>query len=59
MSKGFEWTPIYLVVIIAIAAILIFAIVKPMFQQAAQYAQASTGGVLLAGLALSKLFDKH
>jgi hypothetical protein len=36
--KGFEWTPIYLVVILAIAAILMFAIIKPMFQQAAQYA---------------------
>ncbi len=38
MDKGFEWTPIYLVIILAIAAILLFAIIKPMFQQAAQYA---------------------
>jgi len=42
MKRGMEWTPIYLLVIIAIAAILIFAIAKPMFQQAAQYAQAAT-----------------
>lgn len=39
MKKGMEWTPIYLVIIIAIAAILIFTIIKPMFQQAAEYAQ--------------------
>ena len=39
MNRGMEWTPIYLVIIIAIAAILLFAIAKPMFQQAAQYAQ--------------------
>jgi Tfp pilus assembly protein FimT len=41
MKRGMEWTPIYLLVIIAIAAILLFAIAKPMFQQAAQYAQAN------------------
>ena len=39
MQKGLEWTPIYLVIILAIAAILIFAIIKPMFQQAAEFAQ--------------------
>jgi len=42
MKRGMEWTPIYMLVIIAIAAILLFAIAKPMFQQAAQYAQAAT-----------------
>lgn len=35
-----EWTPIYLMIVLAIAAILIFAIAKPMFQQAAEYAKA-------------------
>ncbi len=35
--RGMEWTPIYMLIIMAIAAILIFAIAKPMFQQAAQY----------------------
>lgn len=39
MNRGMEWTPIYLLVILAIAAILLFAIIKPMFQSAAQYAQ--------------------
>ncbi len=39
MNKGMEWTPIYLLVILAIAAILLFAIIKPMFQNAADFAQ--------------------
>ncbi len=39
MNKGMEWTPIYLLVIMVIAAILLFAIVKPMFQNAANFAQ--------------------
>ena len=39
MRKGQSWTPIYLMIIIAIAAILIFAIIKPMFQEAALYAE--------------------
>jgi len=33
--KGQNWTPIYLAVIVAIAAILLLAIIKPMFQNAA------------------------
>ena len=33
------WTPIYLAIVIVIAAILIFTIIKPMFQSAGQYAQ--------------------
>jgi hypothetical protein len=31
-----EWTPIYMLVILAIAAILLFTIAKPMFQSAAE-----------------------
>ena len=46
MKRGMEWTPIYLVIIVAIAAIILFAIVKPMFQQAAQYAQSSISFLL-------------
>lgn len=41
MQRGMEWTPIYLVIILAIAAILILTIIKPMFQEAAEYAQAN------------------
>lgn len=37
--KGQNWTPIYMAVIIVIAVILIFAVIKPMFQSAGQYAQ--------------------
>lgn len=40
MEKGeMSWTPIYLVIVLVIAAILIYTIIKPMFQDAAQYAQ--------------------
>ena len=42
MNKGMEWTPIYMIVVFVIAAILLFAIAKPMFQSAAQYAQSAT-----------------
>jgi hypothetical protein len=41
MNRGMEWTPIYMLVIMVIAAILLFAIAKPMFQNAAQYAQSN------------------
>jgi len=33
------WTPIYLVIVLVIAAILLFAIIKPMFQEGARYAE--------------------
>lgn len=36
--KGQNWTPIYLLVIIVIAIVLILAVIKPMFQSAAEYA---------------------
>ena len=39
MRRGQNWTPIYLVIIIVIAVILLFTIIKPMFSQAGQYAQ--------------------
>ena len=35
--KGQNWTPIYMAVIVVIAVILLFAIIKPMFQSAGQY----------------------
>ena len=38
--KAQNWTPIYLLVIIIIAIVLIFAVIKPMFQSAAEYAAA-------------------
>ncbi len=35
-SKGdVNWTPIYLLILAAIAIILIFSVIKPMFQSAA------------------------
>ena len=46
MQRGQNWTPIYLAVIIAIAAILLFAIIKPMFQDAAVYAESQLGMLL-------------
>ncbi|MBI1973994.1 hypothetical protein HYS54_04225 [Candidatus Micrarchaeota archaeon] len=33
-NRGSTWTPIYMVVIIAIAAVLILSVIKPMFQSA-------------------------
>jgi hypothetical protein len=41
-----EWTPIYLMIILVIAAVLILAIVKPMFQGAAQYAETAVSFLL-------------
>ncbi len=38
-SGDVGWTPIYLMIIIAIAVILLFAIIKPMFQEGARYAE--------------------
>jgi len=34
-----SWTPIYMLVVVAIALILIFAIIKPMFREGARYAE--------------------
>jgi len=45
--RGQNWTPIYMLIIIAIAAILIFTIIKPMFQQAAVTAQTTLPSFLL------------
>ena len=39
MKKGSEWTPIYMLIVIIIAAVLLVTLVKPMLQYAA--AQAS------------------
>lgn len=41
-----SWTPIYLAIVVAIAAILAFAIIKPMFQQAAGTAQSQLPSLL-------------
>jgi len=41
MKAQMSWTPIYLVIIIAIAVILISAVIKPMFQSAADYSLTS------------------
>jgi len=38
MKAQMSWTPIYLVIIVAIAAILLTAVIKPMFQSAGEYA---------------------
>jgi hypothetical protein len=43
--KGQNWTPIYMAIILAIAAVILFAVIKPMFQSASDYA--STLGALL------------
>ena len=37
-----EFTPIYMAVVMAIAAILLFAIVKPMFQSSVDYSAITT-----------------
>ena len=42
MNRGMEWTPIYMLVIFVIAAILLFAIAKPMFQNAAEFAKSAS-----------------
>ncbi len=39
MKRAVSWTPIYLAIVLVIAAILIYTIAKPMFQSAATYAQ--------------------
>jgi len=47
MNKGQNWTPMYLAIIVAIAAILLFAIIKPMFQSAAGYSASQLGALLI------------
>lgn len=42
-----SWTPIYLMVIVAIAAILLFAVIKPMFASGAQYAEHQLPSIIL------------
>ena len=48
MKRGQNWTPIYLAVIVAIAAILLFAIIKPMFQSANAYSASQLGALILS-----------
>lgn len=40
--RGSEWAPLYLLVVLAIAAILLVTFVKPMFRQAAVTADENT-----------------
>lgn len=41
--KGQGWTPIYLLIVLVIAAVLIITLVKPMFRQASLSAEENIG----------------
>ncbi len=41
--KGQGWTPIYLLIVMIIAAVLIITLIKPMFRQAAMSAEENIG----------------
>ncbi|MEM4255339.1 MAG: hypothetical protein QXR53_03350 [Candidatus Norongarragalinales archaeon] len=41
-SKGQNWTPIYMIIVIAIAVILLVTFVKPLFNQASGTASQTT-----------------
>lgn len=47
-NKGdVSWTPIYLVIVVVIAVILLLAIIKPMFQTGAEYAESQLPSLIL------------
>ncbi len=47
MRRGQNWTPIYLAIIAAIAAVLLFAIIKPMFQSASAYSASQLSAIIM------------
>ncbi len=42
-KKGQNWTPIYMLIVIIIAVILLVTFVKPLFNQASETASQTTG----------------
>lgn len=53
MKRG-DWTPIYMLIVVIIAAIVILAIVKPLFRGAAETAGQNLGAA--SGIARGALF---
>jgi competence protein ComGC len=43
LRKGQGWTPIYLLIVLIIAAVLIITLIKPLFRQAAISAEENVG----------------
>jgi len=43
MKRGSDWSPIYMLIVVVIAAILIITLIKPIFQQSAVTASQNIG----------------
>ena len=55
-SKGSEWAPIYMLIVMVIAAIIVIKLVKPAFQQASVSAAGSLEEAKYAARSISLLF---
>ena len=54
--RGSEWAPIYMLIVMLIAAIIVIKLVKPAFQQAQAAAAENIQGAEAAARALSLVF---
>lgn len=62
MKRGSDWSPIYMLLVVAIVAILIITLIKPVFQNAAEASTSTTnaarnvaaGALFLSGLVLRR-----
>lgn len=43
MKRGSDWSPLYMLIVVIIAAILIITLIKPIFQQSAVTASQNLG----------------
>ena len=62
MKRGSEWTPIYMLIVIIIAGVLIVTLIKPILQYAAAQASeniAESGTAVGGGLFLLSAFFKN
>ncbi|MBI5229313.1 hypothetical protein HY991_04330 [Candidatus Micrarchaeota archaeon] len=61
MKRGSEWTPIYMLLVIIIAAVLIITLIKPALQYAAAQASENLGeaGTAAKGALFSLFLAVH
>ncbi len=43
MKRGSEWSSVYMLIVVIIAAVLVLTLVKPMFRQAAETTRQNAG----------------
>lgn len=62
MKRGADWSPVYMIIVVIIAAVLVFTLIKPIFQGASSTASGNLDAarkVAASGLFLGSLLFKR